>query len=101
MRSDSDIDNAGRDPQPTPLPRSKEEHLARLSVLHDVIRRGFGVLGWAEGYRGGGEKEQFEIRITVSAQAYRASQQMLFPDGPAHHVAPGTRSDRPRKHDRR
>ncbi len=84
-----------------PLPRSKEEHLARLAVLHDVIRRGFGVLGWAEGYRGSGDKEQFEVRITISAKDYRASQQMLFPNGPAHHVVPGVRSDRAHKRDRR
>ena len=93
--------SSDHDPQPTPLPRTKEVHLARLSTLHDEIRRGFGVVGWAEGYRGSGDKEQFEIRITVSAKAFRASQQMLFPDGPTHHVQSGARSDRPHKRDRR
>lgn len=82
------------------LPRSKEEQLARLTVLYDTIRRGFAVVGWAEGYRGSGEKEQFEIRVTVSARTFRGAYELLFPNGPVEHSGPG-RSDRAKRRDRR
>ena len=94
------------DDMPEPLrrlPRSKEEQLARLTVLYDTIRRGFDVLGWSEGYRGSGEREQLEIRVTVSARHFRAAHDLLFPDGPstsAGRVGPG-RSDRPHRGDKR
>ncbi len=99
---------SGEMPEPLRrLPRSKEEQLARLTVLYDTIRRGFDVLGWSEGYRGSGEREQFEIRVTVSARHFRAAHDLLFPDGASSseravpgRVGPG-RSDRPHRGDKR
>ncbi len=82
------------------IPRSKEEQLARLTVLYDSIRRGFAVLGWAEGYRGSGDKEQFEVRVTVSAKTFRSAYDMLFPDGATSQPGLG-RSDRPHRRERR
>ena len=85
------------------LPRSKEEQLARLTVLYDTIRRGFDVLGWAEGYRGSGEREQLEIRITVAARHFRGAYELLFPGDPttpAGRPSLAPRSDRPHRSDR-
>ena len=85
------------------LPRTKEEQLARLTVLYDTIRRGFDVLGWSEGYRGSGEREQLEIRVTVAARHFRGAYELLFPGGPS--SAPGRpglgRSDRAHRGDKR
>ncbi len=85
------------------LPRTKEEQLARLTVLYDTIRRGFDVLGWSEGYRGSGEREQLEIRVTVPARHFRAAFALLFPDGsPSAAERPGPgRTDRAHRNDRR
>ena len=85
------------------LPRTKEEQLARLTVLYDTIRRGFDVLGWAEGYRGSGEREQLEIRVTVAARHFRGAYELLFPGGASSTTGrPGLgRSDRAHRGDKR